>query len=1181
MRINLRHIAAATFLAFAAVQANAQKFFNLTADEVRTDSIVPSFNHTAALPENYSDSIYSVSIAYPEFIDMPYADVANYKRLCSQLPPAMPELSTHVIFDRKKPRLSTTFCPVVYRSGKYQILASFMLKQEAKAMPASLRRNAPSAKAKASAADRYAAHSVLANGRWAKISVPASGVYQLTDALIRQAGFSDLQKVKVYGYGGNLQPEVLDADYIATHDDLKEVPTCNIGGHRVFYAEGPVTWDSNTAVRRTRNPYSDNGCYFITQADDDPIVVDSTTFVSSFYPTPNYYHTHHEVDGYAWYNGGRNLFDTHRVDNGASYTIKLAGNTANTRARLAINVSTGATSTIQVAVNDSVVGTMRTSIGDTKYIFGCQSASTFTIKNIKAENDIKFTVKSGGPMRLDYATFIWDTPLPLADLKSASLPVPQYVYNITNQDHHADPQADMVIIIPTSQKLLAQAERLKAFHEERDGMRVNIVPADELYNEFSSGTPDASAYRRYMKMLYDRAETDTDMPKFLVLFGDCVWDNRMLTTECRNINPDDYLLAYESEDSFDKRYCYIDDGFFCMLDDGEGQRPLWVDKLDVAVGRFPVTTDAEAKVIVDKTIAYDANKNGGAWQNTILFMGDDGDDNQHMSDANQVADQVINTHPSFMVKKVMWDSYQRETSSTGNTYPDVTRIIKQQQQAGALIMDYAGHGSEIQMSHEKVLRITDFAEFTNTNLPLWVTASCDIMPFDGTSATIGETAMLNEKGGAVAFYGTTRTVYAAQNTELNKAFMRYVLSYNADGTPIAIGEAQRLAKNSSSNESLARNTLQYSLLGDPALALHLPTAKAVVDEINGISTGSGNDIVLKAGSLTTIKGHVEEGDDFNGIVNVTVRDNRELVVCRLNDKQEAERAFTYYDRPNTIYTGSDSIRGGKFEITFPVPKDINYSNETGLINIYAINHDHTVIANGYDESFIVGGSDIADNDSIGPSIYCYLNSPAFSNGGEVNSAPYFVAQIMDKDGINASGNGIGHDMQLIIDGKQNYTYSLNDNFTFDFGSYTSGTTFYNLPELEVGKHKLVFRAWDVLNNVSTAELQFSVVKGLKPSCTIDCTNNPATDNTTFIISHDRSGGEVAVGIDVFDMSGRQLWRHDESGVSTGNTYTVDWNLTIDSGQKLQTGVYLYRVRLTSEGGTRTSKAKKLIVIGNK
>ena len=42
-------------------------------------------------------------------------------------------------------------------------------------------------------------------------------------------------------------------------------------------------------------------------------------------------------------------------------------------------------------------------------------------------------------------------------------------------------------------------------------------------------------------------------------------------------------------------------------------------------------------------------------------------------------------------------------------------------------MDYAGHGKEDQISHEAVTRLVDFKNFSNTNLPLWITASCDIM----------------------------------------------------------------------------------------------------------------------------------------------------------------------------------------------------------------------------------------------------------------------------------------------------------------------------------------------------------------------------------------------------------------------------------------------------------------------
>ena len=1177
----------------AAIPASAQQFFHLTADELRVDTLsAPQFTHVMPLPEAWRDSVYTVRIVYPEYADMAAADVANYKRLVAEQPDAEPKVETHVTFDCKRASLLAAVNPVVFRDGRYKQLVSFMLRRESRAK-FDARRDAAAygerADAKVNvwdtlpAAKRYAEHSVLREGRWAKIRVAESGIYQLTSALVRQAGFTDINKVKLYGYGGNLINETLDPKDLVEHDDLKEVATCDVDGKRLFYARGPVSWETETADRRTRNYYSNYGYYFLTEdTSSEPAKVDYDTFVASFYPSPDFYHDIHEQDAFSWYKGGRNFFGAQQVSQGSYMTVDIHENSNATNGNLYVVVTSSNYCKVLVEYNDSVVGTLQTSNSDSQFIYGCESCGTYRVPAVKGTAKVKLSVLSGSnPMRLDMVSMAWDKPRPLPDLKAASFPTPTYVYNIMNQDHHADPQADLVIIIPTSQKLLKQAQRLKAFHEQHDSLKVNLVPADELFNEFSSGTPDASAYRRYMKMLYDRSTGEDDRPKYLLLFGDCLWDNRMITSYNTGKNPDDYLLAFESENSYDRRVCYIDDSFHAMLDDGEGLRPMYVDKLDIGVGRFPVLSDAEAKIMVDKTINYAENGNGGAWQNTIMFMGDDGDYNIHMTDANLVAEKVSAAHPQYVVKKVMWDAYQMQSGATGNTYPEVTNVIKKQQQQGALIMDYAGHGSEILISHEKVLGISDFAAFSNKNMPLWVTASCDIMPFDNGEETIGETALLNDKGGTMAFYGTSRTVYASHNTTLNSAFMKHVLTYEADGKPIALGEAVRRAKNDMNGQTVAENSLQYSLLGDPALRLHLPTAQIVIDSINGVDiTKAGATVAMKAGSLATVKGHIADNADFNGTVSLTVRDNLETITCRLNQPKEAENPFEYTDRTKTIFSGDDRISGGRFSVSFAVPKDINYSDQSGLINAFAINDDHTLTAHGYTDKFIVGGSDIAQNDSVGPSIYCYLNSPSFSNGDRVNSTPYFVAEVKDKDGINASGAGIGHDMQLIIDGKMEMTYSLNENFQYDFGSYTSGSTYYNIPQLEEGPHKLQFRAWDILNNYSTAELTFNVVTGQKPSFSIGCTNNPARESTTFIISHDRSGAELGVIIDVFDVSGRLLWRHEESGVSDTGTYTVPWDLTIDGGSRLQTGVYLYRVHLTSEGATRISKAKKLIVVGN-
>ena len=1022
----------------------------------------------------------------------------------------------------------------------------------------------------AKAQGRYAEHSVLREGNWAKISVAESGFYELTDELVKKAGFSDASHVKIYGYGGALQPERLTGDYLTANDDLKELPTCTMNGKRVFYGVGPVNWYNKESLARTRNPYADYGYYFLTESEDEPLTTDSATLVGQHYPANHDYHQLYEVDNYAWYHGGRNLFDKtlYTIGTPQTYKLKATGSTG----RIGIALTADADYEATISVNDSVIATISKKITLDSYTKADEQLWQYDLQNLKAENTISITQTAGGNLRLDYIDLQHAEPAPII------IGEPAYVYRITNQDHHADAATDMVIIISTSQHLLAQAERLKAHHEQHDGLRVTIVPADELYNEFSSGTPDATAYRRYLKMLYDRATTPNDKPRYLLLFGDGAWDNRMLTSEWSGYNTDDYLLCYESENSFSQVNCYVSDDFFCLLDDEEviqttnGNSTTYAGKPDVAVGRLPARTPDEAKTLVDKIISYAQNEYAGPWQNEICMMGDDGNDNSHMKTADKVATMIESTYPNYNVDKIYWDAYQRTSSSTGYSYPDVTRLIKQQLQNGALMMNYCGHGAAYAMSHELVMKLTDFESQQSNYLPLWMTASCDIMPFDGQEENIGETVMLNSKGGGIAFFGTTRTVYATYNEVMNLAFTKHVL------TPgMAIGEAVRLAKRELVEKSsdLTCNKLQYTLLGDPALQLNTPRQKMVVDSINGMPATQG--IKLAAGSIVKITGHVElnnETDtDFNGIVTLSVRDAEETITCRLNDRSStgADKAFVYQDRTNYLYRGSENVTEGVFHFTFAIPKDISYTDGSGLMTLYAINADKTRSAHGENESFELIGSSTALTDSIGPSVYCYLNSKNFKNGGKVNTTPYFIAELYDDSGINASGSSIGHDLELIIDGDMNQTYNLNNYFEYDFGDYRSGSIGFSIPQLSIGTHKLLFRAWDILNNSTTTELLFEVSEDAGAGeFNVTCTQNPASTNTQFVITHDRPGSELKVTLDVFDLGGRQLWRQTDTVMATNDTVTIDWNLNVAGGSRLHTGLYLCRLTL-NDGDSQTIK----------
>lgn len=941
------------------------------------------------------------------------------------------------------------------------------------------------------AQQRYADHSVLAEGRWTKIRIPATGIYELTDSLLAQAGITDAKHVKVYGYGGAWQPEKLTASYLKATDDLKEVPQyVSADGRRLFFGVGPLNWESATTLPRQLNPYSSYGYYFLTETADEPLTLDSAAFVSASYPHPNDYHALYEIDDFSWYDGGRNLYDAQSFGEGVAHSYSLPAYASSGVLQVMMSYNTYCKA--EILVNDSLVGYIDVSTTTTKgsgkkafpdsHSVAAVDSWAFPLpQGLKADNTITIRQLSGGDMRLDYLVLVSDSARVFEGL-SASFDVPEFVSAVSPQDLHADGPADMVIVIPANRIFYDEAQRLAQMHQEMDGLRVRIVAADELYNEFSSGTPDANAYRRYLKMFYDRAQTDNDKPRYLLLLGDGVWDNRMIldTWKRSGLTPDDMLICYESNNSFSETQCFVSDDYFCMLDDDEDAAILSRNRSDVAVGRLPARTVQDAKTMVDKTIRYRKNTNAGPWQNVLFFMGDDGDNNRHMRDAEAVADSVARSYGAYDIRRVYWDAYKRVSTMMGDRYPDVEHIVKKQMADGALVMNYTGHGSANDFSHEYVLTKNDFATIATDHLPLWVTASCNIMPFDGKYSSIGEVAMLNPKGGAVAFFGTTRTVYATKNMPINRAFMHYVLGTNDEGQRITIGEAARLAKISmiDTGLDLAENKLQYSLLGDPALSLVSPTMEAVIDSINGQSVDEGVQ-TLPAGSGVTVTGHIVDGSDFCGQATLTVKDALEHVVGRQNEGQSV--AYEYDHRPNILYVGTDSVIDGRFAFTFALPIDISYAEGEGQMLVYAVNREKTQSAHGESFDFVYGINENTPDDEEGPVVQCYLDYAHFVDGGTTTSTPFFYARLSDDDGINVSGNGFGHDMELVIDGELMRTYNLNDYFIYEYGDYRRGEVGFTIPWLPNGLHQLTFRAWDVFNHSTVVTLSFKVDSSFDPT----------------------------------------------------------------------------------------------------
>lgn len=453
------------------------------------------------------------------------------------------------------------------------------------------------------------------------------------------------------------------------------------------------------------------------------------------------------------------------------------------------------------------------------------------------------------------------------------------------------------------------------------------------------------------------------------------------------------------------------------------------------------------------------------------------------------------------------------------------------------------------------------------------------MPFDTQTSNIGETAFLNANGAAVAFYGTARTVFASQNELLNAAFCRALFDTDSQGQPNRVGDAVRLSK---VNSPASENKLHYALLGDPALRFGNPGNRVVLDAINGTDVSQlPDDFMLHAKGKARFTGHIERDNgeklnDFRGVLTARLYDSKSMVTCRNN--AGATQAFTYDAYDKILYNGQDSIRAGKFDITCPIPVDIHYSNEAGRLLFYAITTDRRYEANGYNEDFLLGGTEPGVYDENGPRITAYLNNDTFTDGQTVGATPYFVADIYDENGISAAGNGLGHDLELIIDGNPATTYTLNDYFTGDFGDYTRGHVAFSIPQLSEGEHTLVFRAWDLLNNPGSITLNCVVDPGLAMNILkLTASKNPARTQTQFLLTYDRPGSVCQFTVEVFDFMGRLLWSHSESGSNDTGFYAIPWDLTTGSGFPLGSGIYLYRARVTCDKSEEATAAQKLII----
>jgi hypothetical protein len=751
---------------------------------------------------------------------------------------------------------------------------------------------------------------------------------------------------------------------------------------------------------------------------------------------------------------------------------------------------------------------------------------------------------------------------------------------VANQDLHGSAPADMIIV--THPQFYRYAEKLAAMHQASSGLNSLIVTPEQIYNEFSGGIPDIAAIRNFMRMKYLKQKNSALPLKYLLLFGDGSYENRTLPPKNPNFVP-----TYQSQNSTVVVSSFTSDDFYGLLDDNEGEAD---GTEDIGIGRFPVSDTVQASIMVSKVEKYLGHESTGNWRNLITVTADDEDGNTHMIDAEGLYGLLNSIYPDFNIDKIYLDAFRQVTTVNGQSYPDVEKAINDRINSGTLIFDYLGHGNEIGLAHERVVKTEDINSWKNgSRLPLFITATCEFSRFDDINispinnemtgkTSAGEMVILNPEGGGIALMTTTRVVYSAPNYTLNRNILYYAFARDSDGNALRLGDIIKNAKLSSGDGMNKRNFL---LLGDPALTLDYPWhGKIVTDSVNSVPVTQPIDTV-KALSLVTVSGHIEDNSgnlmqSFGGIVSPIVFDKSRKIRTLAND---GGQQMEFDLRNNILFSGKTRAAGGRFRFSFIVPKDIDYSFGGGKISYYA-SQDETDMAGSFSGITVGGFASATGGDTKGPDIKLYLNDTLFRDGGLSDSNPLLLAVIQDKGGINTTGSGIGHDLTAYIDNDRNSSMVLNNYFETDIDNYTKGSVVYPLSDLAGGSHTLTLKAWDNYNNSSTAILNFMVrtAEGFVVSNLL-CYPNPFTGSTSITAEHNRPDDQLTVRIVIYDMSGREIKQIKTVLPSGGyRLQPIIWDGNSDGGGRVGRGIYPYNVFITTSEGEIAKVSGRMIIL---
>lgn len=769
--------------------------------------------------------------------------------------------------------------------------------------------------------------------------------------------------------------------------------------------------------------------------------------------------------------------------------------------------------------------------------------------------------------------------------ENATFATTTFVANVSNQNLHALSTPDMVIFTVSSWK--DQAERIAELHRNSsDSLKVHVVVQDYVFNEFASGAPDVNAFRKMLKMMWDRGNETSRPLKYALFMGRGLYDNRKLSSAIQALNMKT-MPIWESDDGTSDNDSYTTDDIFAFLNDGSGQS-FGKDYLCIGVGRLPVKSSSEAKDVVDKMYKYVNSSPQKSWKNQVLLVADDQDNGVHMTQTESSYRNYISSESGkdFFYHKVYTDAFKLE----GNNYPEAHSQMMRKLDEGVVWWGYVGHANMTGWTAEGLFSYTDLSNLYLKQYPVLYAATCDFLRWDNQSISGAEIMQLNEFGGTIACISSARPVYITDNALMTNAISKYTFTRDSDNRFLTIGEIYRQAKNDynlnySDKGVLQGNTnkLRYVLMGDPAMRMAMPDNYVRLESIDGQAVTADAQATLMARQRATLKGSVYDRygnkmTNFNGVISVTMYDAEKSTTTNGNGAEGAQ--VTFEEQGGIIYADRDSVINGEFTIEAVMPSEVANNFRPAALNMYAYSTQNNDDAMGCCRDFYVYGYDeSAETDDTAPVITSfYLNHESFRSGDEVNESPMVIASFYDDTSINLSSSGIGHQISLTLDDSSTYT-NLSAYYTPDIAADAAGSIAYPIDGLTEGAHSLRLKVWDTSGNSTSSTIEFYVKPGLAPIIyDIYSDANPASTEANFYLTHNRPDAMITVTLNVYNLLGHLVWSTTEDGRSDMfKSFPITWNLCDFGGRRVNRGIYIYKAFITTDGEQFSTATKKIAV----